>query len=352
MEKMKKLIIALIISITIVGGIVIAQEKLRPRIKTIATLGKGIAISQTDPKDFKLVKAGIATVRLSLAGEGTELRVGILFLDNERYKLKNITISDGSVSGNVYLNETQVGSFEASSVMKGNLEVWVGTLTINEETWNIYVLEAPRKIKPIELGWKIADLCGTRPDRCKRLIKGIGPSYCEITPENSSCREKIKNWCEEYPTDQRCIALLRNYCRFHINDSRCRKTLREFCMNNTENEKCRFFELKVTEKFCEKYPLDKKCIELEKKRIVEYCISHPDEEKCIKFENAKEFRERVKLARFCKENPTEEKCEDFCESHPIACQTPPTITPNVTVVSIETIMKTVPAGSMGPLPLR
>lgn len=322
----KRLILGIaILVISILSISVIAQEFTRPKIKTIGILGRGIAISPSDPKVFKLLKLGIARVIVTAGGEQTELAVGILYLDNETYKLKNVTIGNGTASGNVYLNDTQVGSFEVTSVMKGNLEVWVGTLTISGETWNIYVLEASRKFKPLELGEKVDELCEEEPDKCKGSIKGIGPAYCEQTPDDPSCREKIRNWCEEHPTDQRCMALLRNYCKFHIEDARCREALREFCLNNTDNEKCKFFELELTEKFCEKHPLDKKCIELERKRIVEYCVSHPDDEKCLRLRNATEFIQRARLAMFCKNNPTDERCEDFCEDHPIACETPPEV---------------------------
>jgi hypothetical protein len=336
-EKMKKVFAGTVI--LLVAGMLVmpviaeelgAQRRLvaRPRIKTIGILGKGLAISQTDYKDFKIVKFGIARVITSLAGEESELSVGVLWVDDDRYKLKNIVIGNGSASGDIYLNDTKVGSFEVSSIMKGKIEVWVGTLTINEETRHVYVLEAPRPIKPREMGENLFDFCKEHPDRCKKLLKGIGAAYCEKTPEDVSCREKIKNWCQDHPKDERCLALFRNYCKFHLDDTRCREEFKEYCEEHPDEEKCKFFELKITEKYCEKHPRDKRCLKIARKRLIEYCTDHPTDPACIGLKTAKEFFERAQLARFCMANPNLEKCKDFCENHPIACSRPPVV--NVT----------------------
>ncbi len=331
---------------------VIAQPQLpKPKIKKLWILGSGLVISPSDPKVFKIAKFGLAKITVSLAGEETDLKVGILRFDNETYKIKDITVGNDTANGTIYSNNTQVGTFELSSVIKNKLVVWVGTFTINDETWNAYFMEAPRKVKPIELAEHVSTFCKEHPEKCKRYIKGIGPEYCEKNPEEPSCREKIKNWCKDHSTDTRCIALLRNYCRFNMDDIRCREEFREYCSKHPEDEKCKYFELKITEKFCEKHPLDRKCLALEKKRIVEYCLDHPNETKCQQFRIAKEFRERVRFALYCRNNPTDEKCEDFCEVHPLVCQKPPEV-PNVTAVSIDTIIKKLPAGSLGPMPLR
>lgn len=317
------LIVCSIISLLMFSSIVIAQEL--PKIKTIVHLGKGIAISTTDSKDFRLLKVGIATVTTRSAGEESELRVGVLVLDDVRYKLKDIQVGNGTISGSVYLNDTSVGSFEASSIMKGDLEVWVGTLSISGASYNVYILEAPRPIKPRELGEHISETCKGNPERCKVAIKGIGPANCEKTPEEPSCRERIKNFCENNPKDQRCVALFRVYCMKHLDDARCREAVKEVCKENKDDERCRMMMLKTSEIFCQKNPLDKRCVELEKNRIADYCINNPDDVKCAKVKTVKEFVERAKDARFCKQNPTAEKCQEFCELHPRACRTPPSV---------------------------
>lgn len=321
----KSLILVVILVASIITTSVIAEElgsQVRPpKIKTLGVLGKGLAILPTDYKVFKIIKIGVAKVVIPVAEE--ELTVGVLWLDNIKYKLKNIVIGNGTASGDIYLNDTKVGSFEVSSVIKDDTEIWVGTLTVNEETWNVYIIGVPRPMRNIEIGEYASDECGKDPEKCKNFMKGIGPAYCEKTPEDPSCREKIKNWCEEHQNDERCLALLRNYCKKNMDDTRCREVFKEFCKNNPGEEKCRLFELVTTEAYCARHPLDSKCVQLEKKRITEYCLDHPTDQKCVAVRNMNEFRERVRQARYCASNPTSEECTDFCEKHPIACTTPP-----------------------------
>ncbi|HKZ45212.1 MAG TPA: hypothetical protein VJ343_00735 [archaeon] len=320
---MKRILILLaaFLVISIVSVSVMALQN-AVKIKTIGALGRGLAISPSDPKDFKVLKVGVAKVSVNQTGNVTELAVGILHLDNETYRIKDVAIGNGTISGNIYRNDTQVGSFNAESVIKGSSEIWVGTLTLNGETWNIYVLGAPRLFKIEEMAEKISDYCEDNPDKCTDVAKGIGSAYCEKTPEDPSCREKIRNWCQEHSTDQRCLSLLRNFCKFNIEDGRCREVMKDYCVNNTDDEKCKFFELAVTEEYCLKHPLDRKCLELARERLVEYCLNHPNEQKCVRLQNATDFIGRVRTAMTCRMNSTSEDCSDFCESHPIACRNP------------------------------
>ena len=217
-------------------------------IKTLGVLGKGIAIDSSDASNFKLIKVGVAAVRIALLDEETEIRLGVLFLDDDRYTLKNVVIGNGTTSGDVYKNDTQVGSFNATLVIKGDNEIWYGTLSIGDKNYNVYILEGERKIKADESGEKIREHCADNPERCRDLARGIGNRFCEKV-EDESCREKIEEFCEENPTDQRCVSVFRTFCKDNINDMRCRKELSEICEENPTNEACTAF--------CEKYP--RKC---------------------------------------------------------------------------------------------
>lgn len=225
----------MILLISILSISAIAQDIPKPKIKTIGVLGRGIAILNTNPANFKIVKIGVATVRVTLLGEETELRVGILYLDEDRYKIKDIQIGNTTASGNIYSNDTQVGSFSLSLTIRGEYEIWFGTLTVSGQTYNAYILEGVRPIKPVEIGEKIKELCENFPVRCKEVGLAIGNTI-----------DKIKGFCNEHPSDARCVAVFREYCRFHLDDSRCREGLKGYCKYNSQAKQC--------EEFCEKYP--------------------------------------------------------------------------------------------------
>lgn len=243
--KMKKEILALGISVLLLVSLAAAQEIGEqgplPKIHVLHMLGKGIAVSTTDPADFQVIKVSVATVKMA----GEELTTGILFLNGERYKLKDIQSDNGTVSSNVYSNDTQVGSFSASLAMKGPHRTWVGTLTVNENSYNIYVLEADRPAKPKEIGEKIENLCEKFPAKCINATREI--------------KGKLKDFCENNPGDQRCGALFREFCKNNLQDTRCVQALKEYCEDRPLSEPCLNFEYKATRKFCAEHPLNPQC---------------------------------------------------------------------------------------------
>jgi len=215
------------------------------RIKTLGILGKGIAISTTYPEDFKLIKIGIGTVTVELLGEETDLTIGVLFLDDDKFKLKDVEMGNDTASGKVFSDDEEVGSFSVSLTIKNEQEIWYGTLTVNDENYNIYILEAERQIKPLEFATKVKNLCDEYPEKCSDIAKGIGQGYCEKV-EDRSCREKIEEFCEEHPDDRRCMAVFRFFCKGNLDDKRCRQELKQFCAKNPDDESC--------EEFCKKFP--------------------------------------------------------------------------------------------------
>ncbi|MCM8760893.1 MAG: hypothetical protein NC933_01975 [Candidatus Omnitrophica bacterium] len=53
-----------------------SQGLLKPVITSVGVLGRGIAISEDNPRDFKIIKVGIVRLRVSLEGEEQELAAG------------------------------------------------------------------------------------------------------------------------------------------------------------------------------------------------------------------------------------------------------------------------------------
>ena len=236
---MKKYIVALsIVVILALSGIAIAQMP-HPKIKALHVLGEGIAISASNPSDFKVLRIGMAKISVNTAGTDNELIVGILQLDDMKYALKNIVVTNGTASADVYLNNTQVGSLSLNLVVKPGRDIWYGTITASGSSYNSYIVQAKRNIKASEAAGHVKDLCSDNPEKCKELAKGLG-SACNRT-DNKDCRDKIEDYCKKNPTDRRCVFAFREYCAKHTDDQRCVSELKAFCSKNASADRCKDF---------------------------------------------------------------------------------------------------------------
>ena len=260
MRKQMAVILALLMAVPVV----IAQETTgpypvsAPTAKAYVILGKGIAASPADPMDFMIVKFGIGRF---ISPNGTEINLGVLIADEDKYRLKKITIGDGHATGKIYANGTEVGSFDVSSVMKGDTEVWAGTMDLNGNNYNLYVIEGTRRIKASELKDKVVE-------------------YCKNNPNDTNCRNKVYQYCQNNPTDRRCRALFRAYClRGHMDDTRCRQEFVDYCKENPTNRYCIPFELKRAKVYCENHSDSILCRRIATK-ITTFCQNNPDNEGC------------------------------------------------------------------------
>jgi len=246
--KVQQLLVILRL-VAILATSVLAQTTIpHPEIKKLGVLGEGLAVSTTDPSDFKAIRMGLAKVSVNVAGTESELTVGILFLDDSKYAIKNIVFGNGSTSGDVYLNNSQVGSFSLNLVTRIERDVWYGTMTVNGASYNAYIVAAPRHAKSSEAADNIKDFCKEDPIKCATVaksLKGIG-NVCDKT-DSESCRDKIKDFCEKNPTDKRCVFAFREYCAKHLDDHRCVSEIKQFCSKdeNRDNDRC--------QDFCEKF---------------------------------------------------------------------------------------------------
>lgn len=256
---MKKLL-ALAIALLVIGVTVVsvsaqqigAQQNVRARIKTLGAFGNGLAVSQDNSMDFELIRIGVAGIKVGLADEEATVKVGILHFGEDKYRLKNVTIGNGSVTANVYSNDTQVGSLSLNSYPKGDKEVWAGTLTLNGETYNAYVLQAHRLVKPLEKAEKTFEYCKNNPEKCKAAMKAVGQIVCDPVTDGN-CRDRIKNFCEQYPDDNRCKALRFAQCKLNLEDADCRAEIMGVCRNNATDNACERLG-EVYNKFVERRP--------------------------------------------------------------------------------------------------
>lgn len=182
-------------------------------------------------------RIGLVQVQVNVSGQIVTRDIGLLWLDDEKYQLKNTTIEKGVASADVYLNDSLVGSINLALVQKNNTSVWVGKLDINNKEYNVYILEGNRGFEKQELGMKIKGFCDENNSDCKQIAKGIGNRFCEKV-NDPSCREKIAEFCKENPNDQRCVAVMRGYCANNTDDTRCRLMLRDVCKENPDDTRC------------------------------------------------------------------------------------------------------------------
>lgn len=267
------------------------QGVFKPEIKTFGILGKGIASLPSDPLNFKIVKAGVGTVKVSVLDQQTELTVGVLFLDDQRYALKNITIANGSASADIYINDTQHGSLSLTSVIKGDMEIWAGTLTVDGTSYNTYILGGYRPIKASELKEKVSE-------------------YCSENSTDSNCGGRIQDFCENNPTDTRCLALFKAFClrKNNMDDSRCREFMAGWCKDKNETDDCRAFAIQSSGAYCAAHPGTGICRVIEQKITnfttgqTNYCAEHSDTVGC---------------KAFCRKYP--DKCAETEEDDEQAC---------------------------------
>jgi len=253
----------ILLALLIIAIPVIAQEpnitavSNRPSLTLIGILGRGIAANPADAMDFMIVKFGIATARINNKAR----RVGIVKIDDIRYVLRNISIADGHATGRIYKNASEVGSFDVSSVMKGDTEIWAGTMDLDGTTYHLYVIEGVRPIKAAELKEKVVEYCNKTTD--------------------TNCRDRLRNYCQDHPNDARCRALFRAWCvkGKNMDDSRCRYEFRKWCSKNPRNKYCIPFALNRSKRYCEEHSDSTIC-----KRIANatanLCQNNPDNEGC------------------------------------------------------------------------
>lgn len=276
---MKKLIAALLIlSMLAVPAIaqsaqptLISASSGTPGVKAYIILGAGIAASPSDPMDFMIIKFGIGRVRI---GNETDIALGVLIADEEKYRLREIVIEEGHVEGDIYSAGRDVGSFEVTSVMKGDTEIWAGELNLKGAKYNMYVIEGVRPIKAGELKEKVADYCRNSTD--------------------INCRSKIHDYCMDHPDDRRCKALFRAYCLRgnNMDDTRCRQAFRNWCKDNPSNKYCVPFALQRAKKYCELHSGSRLCRKIATD-VADFCSDNPDNEGCANVKQLIEERPRL-----------------------------------------------------------
>jgi len=227
--------VALVVTVLAAGAMTLTATQavnIRTSFRSVHFLGKGIAVNPANPlQDVHIITMGAADVEVDEDNNVTNVSLGVLNLQNSSYLLKNLAIGDGTVKGDVFMrpysNGTDVGGFNVSLLGRATGDLWTGTLTINGQTWNVYLLEGKRKQTPEE-------------------EKNSVGEYCSTHPTDGTCRRGIENFCESNPQNERCVELMQKFCKTHLGDATCRQALRDFCTKHADNDKC--------ETYCRRFP--------------------------------------------------------------------------------------------------
>jgi hypothetical protein len=307
--RMKKAILISVAALLVLAAPALGQQlgeqgTSTTSIDTFGILGKGIASLPSDPANFRIIKVGVAKVKVASNGSDVTVPIGVLWLDDQKYLIRDVVIDNGSVAGSLYLNGTLSGSISLMSVIKGDTEIWAGTLTAEGVTYNAYVLEAPRAMKKSE--WR---------ERVRE--------YCYANATDGNCSAGIESFCESNPTSTRCLALFKAHCMNgnNMDDSRCREFMKGWCRDNPEATDCRLYAIQRSEKYCDSNPGTAVCNAIQK-RLESFCETDSDNGKCRGFcqENPDKCRSVVRnLADFCLDNANHSECLQYCRNNTRAC---------------------------------
>jgi hypothetical protein len=175
-------------------------------------------------------------------------RMGLLKLDEKKYGLTEITITETSFKGKVYSSPSKnaelIGTFELNkyetdTALKAT-ETWLGNLKIkeNEEEKELGLFMTMKKMYTVrELSQKIEHYC--------LLTENGSPQCLQIKQQNPS----VKDFCETNPNDPKCVQLQFEYCATQPDNPRCQNYLINYCKMIPNEENPRFcITTKIEEK--------------------------------------------------------------------------------------------------------
>lgn len=173
--------------------------------------GKGVAVSATDRTDAHAVKVGVGRVFVATASGRVAAKAGVLFFDGSRYRLANVTVSNESVvAADVQADGTSLGSLTATAKARGEQELWVGQLSLNGTSYDLYIVSAAR---------------GFRSDE----LRDLRERACAEGENASNCTPSKKAFCADNEDDDDCERVLAKYWIKHSEDIRGRKALAAWC---------------------------------------------------------------------------------------------------------------------------
>jgi hypothetical protein len=186
--------VGFIISIIFVASLAAAVS-----VDKVQVIGRGIVVNPSDVADFSFLKIVIANVIVEEL-DNEEFGLGVMFLDEDKYKLKDVEAGEDSASADVYSGEDNVGTIKLTRISKPGGEVWAGILSIHGTDKFAYVLTAKREFDDDEKKGKIGEFCSENPEKCAADARQV----CQTNPDSEPCRKVLRQYCAENPDDVRC----------------------------------------------------------------------------------------------------------------------------------------------------
>ncbi len=182
-----------------------------------------VAISEINMQKLLEQRANIANATLP-AGTPSILKVGLMHFDNVLYKFANMNMDATAFSADI-TDKTGVfiGSISLEATTRAGRTVWVGSMILNRNTYNVYIIEAKVANTLASVKEKIRAYCGSHQAECKDIATDVAA------------------FCQNNLDDKRCVALERAYCKGNTDDSRCRSVLTGFCRNQPSSDVCKDF---------------------------------------------------------------------------------------------------------------
>ncbi len=230
MKKFSVLLIAIILfssMVFTVFALETVEEKIeedeRPEKVEIEKLffrGKGLGINQSDKTDVAYVRAVGAQIVLP---NGNILARGRLRVDREPYRLINIEVTEFTATAEIIDKDSDpesaeaIGSIELERIEKEGKDLWIGSMNLNDKTYDLYLLGFGRKFTVREVARKAWRFCKNNPEN--EHCKSVAGINCRDNPRE--CRLKVWRFCKTHPRDNRCKQFLKSACTDVI-DKRCR----------------------------------------------------------------------------------------------------------------------------------
>jgi|GEM_PF-2237012 len=220
---LKSLAVALFLGLLVLPAIA-QTEGGGLQIRRLYLSAKGILINSDDPM-------GIHSSKIIAADYGKK-ELGLIYVDNQKYLLKDVNATRRQFSANIYDKNVVIGSILLTYVFTPDAIVWAGTVSVHTQKYNAYYLQFHQLIIPLQHATAMAEYCkeNTNDEKCLQFDK------CKSNSEE--CKNEVENFCRKNPNDKKCIELLQRYCLKNSEDVRCKEYLKKRCDENPSLEFC------------------------------------------------------------------------------------------------------------------
>jgi len=214
-----------------------------PKIRAVHLHATGIAANAGDPvtdvSHAKIISGGVRVVKnrecLKQAAGNREAvhkcmevkKIGLIFVDEKKYRLRNVTIEKDSFAADIFdavensedSKANHVGSIALARIEKSGKDIWSGKMKLEDKEYNTYFVGIKRVFTGGEAKEKVIDHARRNPGKFRKEIVDL----CKENPDNQRCEEIKTDYCLKNSGDSRCRSLLREKCEKNANEPFCKR---------------------------------------------------------------------------------------------------------------------------------